>query len=239
MDYEGASVAEIAILHPSAVPVFNKYHIDFCCGGKLEFKKACEKVGVNPDEVIHELIHSEANYLPGTIRFDTWDTSLLSDFIVQHHHTYVKKMIPVILELLERVCDAHGETRSELFTLKATFETLGNELMDHMGKEEQILFTGIKQLANVSNTKYSDHSIFSSLLVPITMMEDEHTQAGDLIKSIRMLTGNYTPPTEACPTYKVTYKRLEEFDQDLMQHIHLENNVLFVKVRDHLMLSVL
>jgi len=234
IDYNSVSVAEIAIEHPSAVSIFNKYHVDFCCGGKLPLQKACEKVGVNPNVVMEELLSAEEKSIPGTIRFDSWDTALLSDFIVQHHHQYVKRNIPQLKELIEKVCEAHGETIMELASLKNSFEALSQELLQHMEKEELILFPGIKRLFGEKKIPVDNTPIPMNLQSPMKVMEDEHTHAGDLIKKIRSLTNNYTPPPSACPTFKVTYKRLQEFDQDLMQHIHLENNVLFTKVKERL-----
>lgn len=225
------TVAEIAIQHPSAISVFAKHNIDFCCGGKISFTKACEKAGANSDEVMHELMNIEEHSVPGTIRFDTWDATLLSDFIVQHHHTYVRRNIPQLKELLEKVYSVHGESHPELAKLMDLFDELSDELLQHMEKEEQILFPGIKNLfGDVSNIE--SVAIPINLLAPMMVMEAEHTHAGDVIKKIQSLTSDYTPPPTACPTFRVTYKRLQEFEQDLMQHIHLENNVLFSKVKN-------
>lgn len=233
IEYEDVTVAEIAVNHPSSIYIFNKYQIDYCCNGKINFRTACENVGADYDLVRNELIQAEASSAPGKIHFENWDASLLSDFIVQHHHHYVKKNIPFLQELLERVCEVHSDREPELITLKDTFKKLSDELLSHMNKEEAILFPGIKRLFD-SNESESYSPTLRNLHAPMTVMEDEHTQAGDLIKSIRMLTNSYTTPPEACPTYKVAFKSLQEFDQDLMQHIHLENNVLFEKVKTYM-----
>lgn len=191
----------------------------------MSLKEACEKSGIAVDTLLNELFRTDATRMPGTIRFDTWDISLLTDFIVQHHHQYVKRSIPQLNELLTKVCNVHGDRHAYLFTLKQTFNDLADELLHHMHKEEFILFPEVKRIFS-ENTK----PVFN-VHAPIAVMEDEHELAGNLIKTIRQLTNNYTPPADACPTFKVTYKRLQEFDQDLMQHIHLENNVLFEKVK--------
>ena len=142
-------------------------------------------------------------------------------------------------ELIQRVVEAHGKDRPELSKLQETFNELSEELLQHMNKEELILFPEIKKLLNEIPISTSFPFLPMNIQAPMAMMEDEHTHAGDLIKSIRSMTRNYNPPASACPTYKITYKRLEEFDQDLMQHIHLENNVLFNKVRSKLTAPVL
>lgn len=234
MNFDQMTVAEIAIQHPSAAHVFNKYQIDFCCGGKKPFREACEKAGVNPDEVMTELFSSETNSMPGTIRFDTWEPTLLADFIVQHHHGFVRRSIPQLYELIAKVCEAHGDRDTYLLTLRDTFTELAEELLLHMEKEEMVLFPAIKRLYEETRIPVDATPIPAHLMAPMKVMEDEHDHAGNLIKKIRTLTSSYTPPASACPTYRVTYRRLEEFDQDLMQHIHLENNVLFAKVKERL-----
>ncbi len=234
MNFDLLSVADVALQHPSAVSVFNKYQIDFCCGGKRPLREACEKAGVNADDVIRELSQAETISMPGTIRFDTWDVSLLSEFIVQHHHTYVRESIPMLHELLDKVNDAHGTDQLHLPELRTVFHELSAELLQHMEKEEVVLFPAIQRLFSDSRIPVEATPIPANLQAPMNMMVDEHEHAGYLIKKMRLLTQNYTPPPGACPTYRVTYKRLQEFDQDLMQHIHLENNVLFTKVSERL-----
>jgi regulator of cell morphogenesis and NO signaling len=234
LNFDHMSVGDVALQHPAASTVFNNHQIDFCCGGKLSFKKACENAGVDPDTVMHELYQAEANQMPGTIRFDTWDTSLLCDFIVQHHHEYVRRSIPQLIGLLEKVLAAHGDQQPYLLSLQETFDELSEELLQHMEKEEVVLFPGIQRLFSESRIPVEVTPIPANLQAPMRVMEDEHMHAGDLIKKIRTLTANYTPPVSACPTYRVTFRRLKEFDQDLMQHIHIENNVLFAKVRERL-----
>lgn len=232
IDYSTISVAEVALQHPGAVNILNKYSIDFCCGGKLSFREACERAGLDPDDVMGELTRVQAYNMPGTIRFDTWDTALLVEFIVQHHHSYVQRTIPQLTELINRVLSVHGDNRPELASLKESFEALAEELLQHMEKEEIVLFPAIHRLFSESLVPVASTPVPANIEAPMRVMEDEHTHAGDLIKIIRSITNNYTPPETACPTFRVTYRRLQEFDQDLMQHIHLENNVLFPKVRN-------
>lgn len=218
-------VSDVALEHPNAIRVFNKYNIDYCCGGKNTLREACEKAGLSTDPIVQEIRLTEQTSMPGTIRFHTWDASLLANFIIQHHHSYVKQSIPELKSLLEKVCTVHGKNHPVLFSVKETFDELANELTQHMEKEEVILFPEVENLFEAGLRP------IINLNAPMAVMEDEHETAGNLVKSIRQLTNNYTPPAGACPTFNVTYKRLQEFEQDLMQHIHLENNVLFDKVR--------
>lgn len=153
---------------------------------------------------------------------------MLIDFIIQNHHSYVTSAIPEIQALLDKVCVAHSNDRFELLTVREDFLDLAEELTSHMKKEEFVLFPAIKRLESQT---HDDHPLASAIQTPISAMEHEHTVAGDLIKHIRLNTNNYTPPDFACPTFRITYKKLQEFDQDLMRHIHLENNILFERMK--------
>lgn len=215
------SVAEVAIEFPCAINVFMKHNIDFCCGGQQNFQEACKKKGLNSDMIWDEIIHRKPTGDALSLRFNSWNTSLLIEYIIQNHHVYVKEAIPQLQELLDKVCSVHGEDYIELSEIRDDFGDLANELITHLNKEEKILFPAILK-----------HGFNSEMTMkgPITIMESEHELAGDLMKSIRQLTKHYTIPRDACPTLELTYKKLQEFDADLMQHIHLENNVLFKKV---------
>ena len=227
LDSNSQTVAELAISHPAALSVFTRYNIDYCCGGNRSLEEACLRAGLNPEKIRQEIFTSTAqgSSVPG--RADQWSASLLADYIVQNHHAYVRKAIPEIEALLEKVCAAHGDNDIELLNIQQDFADLAKELINHMGKEEVALFPAIKRL---EHHRDAEHPLIDTLRAPISMMEHEHTIAGDLMKSIRILSNNYTVPEFACPTYRVTYQRLKEFDADLMTHVHLENNILFPKV---------
>lgn len=228
LDAGSMTVADLAIAHPGALSVFNKYNIDFCCGGNRSLDEACTRVGLNPDKIRQEIFDSPAQSSSIPARVETWSASLLADYIVQNHHAYVRDAIPEIEALLEKVCAAHGEDNIELLNIQQDFIDLSEELMNHMNKEEVALFPAIKRLESQASP---EHPLNGNLQAPIAMMEHEHNIAGDLMKSIRNLSHNYSVPEFACPTYRVTYQKLKEFDQDLMTHVHLENNILFRKGR--------
>ena len=234
LNFDELSVAEIAVQHPTAAQIYTKYHIDFCCGGKKPFVEACEKAGVNPEELMREVFRSEASNLPGTIRFDTWHPTLLVDFIIQHHHGFVRRSIPELHELIAKVCEAHGENEPDLLEVRNVFVALAEDLLLHLEKEELVLFPAIHRLFDNTRIPVEVTPVPARLQAPLQAMEAEHDHAGNLIKQLRTLTNQYTPPAWACPTYRVTFRRLQEFDQDLMQHIHLENNVLFKKIKEHI-----
>lgn len=230
-DVNHATVAEVAMEFPGSTTILNRFNIDYCCGGKLSFKTACEQVNVNPEHVLNEIKREASSHSPGTMNFSTWAPSLLTNFIIQHHHTYVKQSIPEIKALLEKVSLVHGIDFPAIHSIHKNFEELSDELLQHMNKEELILFPAILKMFDGKEPIENDIFPFS-LEQPMAVMEDEHQHAGDLIKSIRLLTDYYTPPSFACPTFKIAYARLQEFDQDLTQHIHLENNILFERVKE-------
>lgn len=218
----GLSVAEVAINYPHALEVLNKHHIDYCCGGQFSFQEACEKSGVAPEKVWEQIV-KEDNAEGSSINFEKWSPALLVNYIIDQHHGYVKSSIPLLKELLDKVCDVHGKEHPELLEVRAQFILLSEELTQHLLKEERIIFPAIKKMEATAQTIWLDR--------PIAVMKEEHETAGDLIKEIRRLTSNYTVPNNVCTTYRITYNKLEVFDTDLMRHIHLENNILFEKVR--------
>lgn len=220
------TVAELAISQPGALSVFTKYNIDYCCGGNRSLEEACLRVGLNPENIKQEILNAptQSNTIP--TRAEQWSAAFLADYIVQNHHEYVKNAIPELEALLEKVCNAHGDGNIELMNIQQDFRDLSEELLNHMNKEEYALFPAIKRLEANNDP---DHPLVDTLKAPIEVMEHEHVSAGDLMKSIRKLSNNYQVPEYACPTYKATYQRLKEFDNDLMTHVHLENNILFRK----------
>lgn len=216
------SIAEVALKYPQALEVLNKYHIDYCCGGQHSFQSACEKSGV-ASKLVWEQIVKEDTAEGQSSNFEKWSPALLADYIIDQHHGYVKASIPLLKELLKKVSDEHGREHPELQEVRAQFIILSEELSQHLLKEERILFPAIKKMEATSQTIALDQ--------PIAVMREEHEEAGDLIKEIRRLTGNYTLPNDVCTTYRMTYNKLEAFDKDLMRHIHLENNILFKKAK--------
>ena len=230
IDMSKISMADVALTFPGALEILTKHNLDFCCGGKKPFQEVCQRSGVDAEEVWQEVMQARATHgADNRMNFDVWDLSLLIDFILQHHHQYVRTSIPQIAQLLDKVCNVHGGDNPVLFSIREDFNALATELTAHMPKEEEILFPAIRKIVDQAKAKLNVTTAQSHLKVIITVMEHEHERAGDLIKSIRSLTENYTPPSYACPTFRMTYVMLNQFDNDLMQHIHVENNVLFPK----------
>ena len=223
------TVADYVTENIKTAHIFKKHGIDFCCGGGITIEKACLKKNINQKVIEKELL--AVDIVKDLIEdYDKWGLDFLMIYIENVHHTYVRESLPLISEYANRVAKVHGHHYEEVMKINQLFHEVANELTSHLQKEEQILFPFIKQLVEAYKTKSKNISApFGSVNNPIRMMEHEHENAGDVFKEIAELTNNYTLPKEACNTFKALYAKLEEFEQDLHKHIHLENNILHPK----------
>ncbi|TDE06188.1 iron-sulfur cluster repair di-iron protein [Flavobacterium hiemivividum] len=208
--------------------IFSKYGIDFCCKGNRTIEEACDKKNIDTNEIMQQLDTVLATKNDNAIDFKSWPLDLLADYIEKTHHRYVEEKTQILLPFLDKLCKVHGASHPELFEINKLFLGCAGEMAQHMKKEELMLFPFIKKMAKASLT---DELIaaphFGTVKNPIAMMMAEHEAEGDRFDKIVSLTNNYTPPADACSTYKVTFAMLSDFEQDLHKHIHLENNILF------------
>jgi regulator of cell morphogenesis and NO signaling len=210
--------------------LFSKYGIDFCCKGNRSIEEVCENKDVTPEDLFNQITAILATKNENNIDFKSWPLDLLADYIEKTHHRYVEEKIPVLLQFLNKLCKVHGTAHPELFEINELFTGCAGELTQHMKKEELILFPFIKKMVKATLTHETIQTPgFGTVNNPIAMMMEEHEAEGDRFVKIATLTNNYTPPADACNTYKVTFSMLDEFEQDLHKHIHLENNILFTK----------
>lgn len=210
--------------------IFKKYNLDFCCGGKKTVTQACNENKVDYMAVERELNKIDTVTVNPSQKFDEWELGFLVDYILNTHHEYVKRSIPILLEYTAKVAKVHGGSHPEVITIAQIFNEAAEELSGHMCKEEQILFPYIKKLALAkTNKQQKPYAVFETVKNPIDMMEHEHDTVGNMFRTIRELSNDYIPPQDSCATYKVSYLKLKEFEDDLHQHIHLENNILFPK----------
>jgi len=227
---QNKSVGEIVKLDFRAADVFSSFGIDFCCGGKISVAEACANAKTEESIVISALENLKNQTGSVVHDFDSWNIGFLADYIQNTHHQYVSKAIPQILPLAQKVADVHGEHHPEVIMINELFNDLADELLSHMLKEEQILFPYIKKLAVDSSAgNCADGACFGTVAGPISVMEQEHENAGAILKELFRLSDGYTPPEDACNTFRVLYGKLKEFEDDLHRHIHLENNILFLK----------
>lgn len=204
--------------------VFKKFGIDFCCGGKKTVEQACNEIGLSKQDVNAEL-DKVTEQVNNNLDFTNWEPSFLVDYIINQHHSFVRNNRPIITELSEKVSSKHGGRQPELVVINKKVNELLCELIIHMKKEEAILFPYIKQLGTINNMS----TAFDTIQDPIWVMERDHETAGELMYDIRKLANNYELPENACNSYKLLMYKLEEFENDLFTHVHLENNILFPK----------
>lgn len=224
------TIGEMAAADYRKAEVFRKYGIDFCCGGKKTLEKVCEKKGLDLNEV--KLALSEAGNRVGVHveDYNSWDLDFLSDYIVNKHHRYIDNAHPILFEFSNKVARVHGDRHPEVVEIAEYYAAVAEELASHMIKEEEILFPYIKELVHAKKKGIKMQAPpFGTIQNPINMMEEEHLSAGGNMDKIKALSNNFTPPADACNSFRVLYAKLKEYELDLHHHIHLENNILFKK----------
>jgi len=213
--------------------VFEKFGIDFCCSGNRGIDEACEQKNVDASELRKKLEIAIAETAAETTDYKSWPLDLLADYIEKKHHRYVEERIPVLTQYLSKINKVHGARHPELQQIYDLFVASGGELAMHMKKEELVLFPYIRKMVKAKqNGETLDAPRFGTIKNPIQTMMHEHDNEGERFRQIEALSDNYTPPEDACGTYKVTFAMLKEFQDDLHRHIHLENNILFPKAEE-------
>ncbi len=224
------TIGELVKNDINKVAVFKKYGIDFCCGGKKTVRQACLEKGIDPIVVENELRQTKATAQTTALNYDDWNLDFLADFIVNTHHSYVKKQIPEIYAFALKVAQVHGNRHQELAAIRDLVQNVKEELLEHMVEEEDLLFPTIKKIIKTDKNADPEHKeLFEHFEQAVRNAEEEHLSVGKAMEQIRTLSQNYAIPEDACTTYKLLYKMLEEFESDLFTHIHLENNILFPK----------
>jgi regulator of cell morphogenesis and NO signaling len=223
----GKTLGALAAENPRAVRVFEKYKIDFCCGGDRPVEEACRQRGISIDELLAEI-----QAVARTKEERDWQRAPLSEltnYIIARHHGYLRKELPEISGMIEKVVAAHGLNHGDsLLPLRRTFADLAAELSTHMMKEERVLFPLIEQMEKAAGLGFAPPPVpGGSVNNPIRMMKHEHDDAAAALAQMRRLTSDYGVPDDGCATYRALFQRLEDLEADLHEHIHLENNVLF------------
>jgi len=228
----GETIGEIAARDLKKASVFKRFGIDFCCGGKKTLKQACAEMNLDEKLVEEALQAADAGRETTNAAFDfhRWQPDFLADYIYNQHHIYYYEEGPVIAELVYKVSAKHGSQYPQLEEVKKLYSRLQEELKTHFLKEERVLFPFIKAMTKAkANGDFSELHVLSSVQEPVHMMEMEHDAAGELLRELRKATNDFTPPQGACNSFGLLYHKLAELEEDLHQHIHLENNILFVK----------
>lgn len=227
---ENQIIGELVAQDYRTASVFKKYGIDFCCQGNRTINDACDNKDIDVKSVVSDLNVIAQASNQGSIDFQSWPLDLLADYIEKTHHRYVVEKSLEIQPYLDKICSVHGDRHPELFKINEHFAAGAGMLAQHMKKEELIVFPFIRKMMKVQIAGTAlEVPPFGSIENPIRVMMDEHTTEGDRFREIETLSNNYTPPSDGCNTYRVTFGLLKEFEADLHLHIHLENNILFPK----------
>ena len=222
------TVREVAVSFPQATRVFEKTKIDYCCGGDQLLGDACAKAGVDL-HMLAQMLEASVSAAPTSgVDFQQLGLADLIHYILDKHHVYTRDEMQRLEGLVEKVVHAHAATYPELLSMRDLLQQLFAELRGHMFKEEQILFPFVVQLEQSRPQNLpAPFAPFGTVYNPIRLMLVEHDNAGDLLRELRKLSRGYRVPEDACASFRTFYEALEAFEQDLHQHIHLENNILF------------
>ncbi len=224
------TVRELAVEIPEATRIFEKIGIDYCCGGNKSLEEACTTANISVDEVLDSLELAEQT-ARAKQKDRNWQAEPLAELVAHinsTHHKYTREEIARLGPLFDKVVSVHGKNHPELQNVRAAFRGMAQELTTHMMKEEAVLCPYIVRMEEAVIQKEPVlPPPFGSVQNPVAMMMHEHDSAGDALRTMRQASAGYTPPGDACISYQTLYKALADFEKDLHQHIHLENNILF------------
>ena len=227
-----ARVGDLVIEQPRRAEVFEKWGIDYCCGGSATLAAACRQAGAELADVLRELEACDAHaqqrdqQQEPAVDWRQRPASELCQHIEQTHHARLREWLPRAHQMMAKVLEAHGQRHPELAEVARYYQALENELVPHLMKEEQVLFPMIRQLESATSMPLLHCGTVQN---PVHVMIEEHEHAGDALKQLRRLTGGFCAPEDACPTYQALYALLADLEKDLHEHIHKENNILFPK----------
>lgn len=227
---ERSSPTEIIKKYYRAASVFKKYGIEYCCGGKWPLKMVCEMKGLDTGDLLQEIKEAARTItIPSSLPYREWKIDFLTDYITNIHHEYLRQSLPAIGDQLSHFVAEHKKKYPALAEVETEFNRLERTMMPHLNQEEEIIFPYIRQIAHAYESKES----YASLLVrtlrkPVEdIMHHEHEFMERILLRFRLLTNSYTPPEAACSSHRLSFSLLKELDDDLVQHIHLENDILF------------
>jgi len=219
------SVGEIVASDFRTASVFRNYGIDFCCGGKQNLEESCRLNKIEFDDIVNELQKVTLTPIAPSYDFQSWEAQFLCDYIVNTHHKYVVKTLPELIFYTQKIADVHGDNHPELIEVADLYKQINDKLILHLEEEEKVLFPAIKIAV-----ERQDNNALETVKSEILQLTAEHEFVGNSMDKITMLTSHYLVPEDACRTYQVTLSLLQQFEDDLHIHVHLENNVLFPKV---------
>jgi regulator of cell morphogenesis and NO signaling len=223
------SVREIVASQSSAAKVFQRFDIDLCSQAEKSLDGACAELQLSVDQVLEKLADAETQELGGpAVDPACLPIGRLIQHIVRVHHQYVRQELPRLAEMAQKLAAKRSDRAPELENVEKLLDELRTDMFAHIQKEEQVLFPFISQMDQESIVAYPPaHACFRSVAHPVSKMMQEHESANHVVAELRRLTLGFQPPEWACATHIALFVGLSEFETDLKQHIHLENDVLF------------
>jgi regulator of cell morphogenesis and NO signaling len=224
------TIGQKVAANPSRAQVFERWGLDYCCGGKRSLREACHERGLDPIALQREL-DADDSRSTGSDGAD-WTVRPLGelvDHIITTHHGYLREALPRITGLIAKVVQAHGAAQPKLYEVEAVFTALRQELERHTWDEERLLFPLVKPLATLTDP---DNRLKKSVADAIETLEREHDHAGSELGKLRTLTNDYSPPGTACNTYRAMLHALAELEADMHRHVHKENSILFPRATE-------
>ncbi|AJE04688.1 iron-sulfur cluster repair di-iron protein [Geobacter pickeringii] len=218
--------------------VFERHGIDFCCGGNVPLDVACRQKGIDPAVILGEIEAAKQEPMERSQNFAAWELPFLADYIVAVHHAYIKDNAGQITLYARKVAEVHGSRHPEVKEIAAIFDGVATDLAAHLREEEEVFFPAVKRADAARKAgRTPEQNDIEAISGDLVKLRREHEEVGDAIHTIRRLAGDFVVPGDACNTYTVTYRKLKEFEDDLHKHVHLENNILFLKAERELISS--
>jgi regulator of cell morphogenesis and NO signaling len=228
MDYREKTVGQIVAEDFRTAGVFDKYGIDFCCGGSVPLSEACREKGADPAAVAREIEAAKSSPLGRELNYAAWELPFLADYIVNTHHAYLRENTGQIAAYARKIAEVHGARHPEVVEIAAIFDRVAADMVGHLKEEEEVLFPAVRRIAAARKAgSPAEPEDLESIRASLEQLDREHQEIGDAVHAIRDLSDGYAVPEDACNTYLVTYHKLREFEDDLHKHVHLENNILF------------
>jgi regulator of cell morphogenesis and NO signaling len=224
------TVGDVVASDFRAARVFERYGIDFCCGGNIAISDVCKEKGIDPQQLQREIEDASAQPLERSQNYGSWELPFLADYIVNTHHAYLRDNMGTISAYANKIAQVHGPHHPEVIKIAEIFEKIAADMTLHLREEEEMLFPAIRKIEELKKGGTAgDANEVEKLRANLTSLTHEHDEIGAAVHAIRDLSNEYAIPSDACNTFKLTYKMLKDFEDDLHKHVHLENNILFPK----------
>ena len=210
--------------------VFERYGIDFCCGGQVTLDAACQDKGLDPAEVLQEIEAIKSEPIQRRENYAAWELPFLADYIVNTHHAYLYDEMEQIAAYARKIAEVHGTHHPEVIEIATIFDKISTDMLPHLREEEEVFFPALKRVvAAQKDGTAPEAQDRATIKESLATLHREHDEIGDAVHRIRHLAKDFAIPEGVCNTFVVTYKKLQEFEEDLHKHVHLENNILFLK----------